>query len=407
MKSMMMALAVIALAPLTARAGGHAPILIQSDSDFAACECVSSGNGTAASPYVIGPLAINSAPEYGVYIDGTNLSKSFVLYNLTVAGNGAATAYGIELVNINSKNQAIIARVAGKQTSIQTNDVGILVRNSKGVVLDGGGANHKGPGVGNTGAGTVNKNATGAIDVENSSNITITGWQMSTNGPSVAPDWISLDPGIQYWAVGGVRFFGVIGSTIDHNSANNCTNVSYSIFFSSYNTISNNTADYPYTMNYLVTDGSAHNTIEHNEGGTGDFIGLMVADPLPGQPTLAQYGPTHDNLIAYNAIHSDGPTGNELNPISIVPAFLGGIVVLNGTYANQIINNNTWASTGADLVWAQAVPDSTTPIGIKTYPPLLHCNVSASEGGGGVSNLNGNTWSGNTFKVIDSCLPPQ
>ena len=46
-------------------------------------------------------------------------------------------------------------------------------------------------------------------------------------------------------------------------------------------------------------------------------------------------------------------------------------------------------------------------VGVKTYPPTLHCNVTASEGGGGVSNLNGNVWTGNTYQLIDSCLPAQ
>jgi hypothetical protein len=72
-----------------------------------------------------------------------------------------------------------------------------------------------------------------------------------------------------------------------------------------------------------------------------------------------------------------------------------------------IENNITWASFGSDLAWAQAVPDGTSAIGVKTYPPTLHCNVTASEGGGGVAKLNGNIWTGNSFQHIDACLPAQ
>jgi hypothetical protein len=36
--------------------------------------------------------------------------------------------------------------------------------------------------------------------------------------------------------------------------------------------------------------------------------------------------------------------------------------------------------------------------------PTLHCNVTRSEGGGGVANSNGNVWSGNTYKTIDPCI---
>ncbi len=392
-------------------AGGgskHAPIVIQSDSDFTSCSCVASGSGTTSDPYIIGPLTINNVNGNAVSIEGTNLTKSFELLNLTIAGNSATTDTGIVLNHINPSGiQTIVAKVFGVQTSIQTNNVGVLVENSNYVTLNGAGENPNGPGIANTGAGTINKNLNGAIDVENSSHITIKGWQTSTNGPSINPNWVTLDPSVADWAVGGVRFFGVTYSTIDHNAANNDTDVSYSLFNSSHNTVSNNTADYPFTMNYLITDGSSYNTFSGNDGSTGDFIGLLLADPLPGTTTLKTYGPSHDNTITSNTIHTDGPIGNELKPVDITPAFLGGIVVLNGTYNNSITNNQTWASFGSDLAWAQAVPSSSSEIGVVTYPPTLHCNVTASEGGGGVSNLNGNVWTGNTFQTIDSCLPAQ
>jgi len=382
--------------------------VIASDSDFAACACVVSGAGTSSNPYVIGPWTINNATGAAVSIDGRNLTKSFVLSNLTIAGNAASTETGIVLNHINPPGQpAIVANVAGDQTSIQTNNVGVLVENSRYITLDGGGANPGGVGTGNRAVGTINKNASGAIDVENSSHVTIRGWQLSANGPDAQPNWVTLDPAVSAWGVGGVRFFGVMSSTIDHNSANNDTDVSYALFHSSGNTVSGNTAAYPFTMNYLITDGSSSNTISGNEGSTGDFIGLMVADPLPGSWTLSTFGPSHNNTIVGNTIHTDGPIGNELSPVDITPAFLGGIVVLNGTYNNTIQSNQTWASFGSDLAWAQAVPSSSSAIGVLTFPPTLHCNVTASEGGGGVANRNGNSWIGNTFQTIDSCLPPQ
>ena len=40
-------------------------------------------------------------------------------------------------------------------------------------------------------------------------------------------------------------------------------------------------------MNYLITDGSSSNTLSGNEGGTGDFIGLLLADLLPGTGTVS------------------------------------------------------------------------------------------------------------------------
>jgi parallel beta-helix repeat protein len=385
----------------------HAPIVIASDGDFQSCNCVVSGHGTMSDPFVIGPWSINNINGTAVSIDGTSLTKSFVLSNLTIAGNQTAADTGIVLNHINMGGSAIVAQVSGAQTSIQTNNVGILVENSSNVTLDGGAASSSGPGA-KPGGGVINRNSDGAIDLEHATNITVQGWQMNANGGDHEPDWLGLDP--SSWGVGGVRMFGVTGSTVDHNSANNDTDVSYSVLDSSHNTISNNTANYPFTMNVLVTDGSSYNTVAGNAFSTGDFIGILVADPLPGYGTLESYGASHDNHIQGNSDHSDGPTGTELSPIDIAPAFLGGIAVLNGTYNNTITGNNIWSSAGGDLVWAQAVPDSGSAIGVVTYPPTLHCNVTLSNGGGGVTQHNGNTWTGNTVKLhknIDLCIPTQ
>ncbi len=395
------------LAPI-AHAGGppaHAPIVIQSDTDFSACACVTGGSGTTADPYIIGPWTINGGGT-AVFVDGTNLTKSFVILNLTAAGNGRSTDEGIVLQSVNAKGNGMIAAVVGKQTTIQSENVGIVVLNSRYVTLDGQGENANGPGIGNTGAGTLNKNVQGAVDVENSSNITVKGWQLSANGIDNSPDWVTLDPSVARWGVGGVRFLGVSYSVIDHNASNNCTDISYSLFNSSQNAVTNNTADYPFTMNFMIADGSSYNVLSGNVASTADFIGYLVADPLPGTWTLSQFGPTHDNVLTGNISHTDGPTGNEIKG-GVVPAFLGGFVVLNGTYNNQLTNNQDWSSTGTGFAWAQAVPNAATPIGVSTYPPILHCNVTASEGGGGVANLNGNVWSGNITQTIDPCLPAQ
>jgi parallel beta-helix repeat protein len=392
-----------------AAAGGdaHPSISIQIDADFGACNCVTGGLGTQKNPYIIGPWSINNVAGDAVRIDGTKLTKSFVLSNMTIAGNGAPTSNGIALVNINpSGTQTIYAAVQGNSTSIQTADIGVSIANSSYVILDGGGADPKGAGVGETGAGTINKHRTGAIDVENSDHITIRGWQMSASGPSFQPNWVTLDPSVAKWAVGGVRFFGVTHSVIDHNAFNNCTDNSVSLFNSSNNTVTHNTADYPFTMNFLLADGSSYNTLSGNVASTGDFIGYMIADPFPGTDTLETYGSSHDNVMTQNVSHSDGPTGTEKHS-GVVPAFLGGFVILNGAYNNKILNNQDWASTGTGFAWAQAVPTPLTPIGVANYPPVMHCNVTASGGGGGVANLNGNVWSGNVTKTIDPCIPPQ
>ena len=389
--------------PSYAAGGGgnaHAPIVIQSDADFMACTCVLSGIGTQANPYVIGPWAINKSSGAGVTIDGSSLTKSFVLLNLTIAGDGGSNSEGIVLRNINpAGTQNIVAQVEGAQTSINTAEVGIVVESSNYVTLDGGGANPNGPGIGNAGAGTINKQISGSIDIENSSHILVTGWQLSASGLSIQPDWITLDPTTATWGVGGVRFFGVTDSTIDHIAVNNCNDASISLFNSSYNTVSNNTSDYPFTMNYIVADGSSYNQVINNVATTGDFIGFLVADPLPETWTLLRFGPSHDNKFIGNTSIADGATGKEVHS-GVEPAFGGGFVVLNGTYNNVLTNNHALS-----FLWAQAVPDNSSAIGVAAYPPRIYCNVTASEGGGGIALYNGNSWTGNTAKLIPPCVP--
>ena len=164
----------------------HAPIRIVSDTDFDDCACVKGGTGKINDPYLIGPWAINKVSGDAVFVDGTTLTKSFVLLNLTIAGNGSSSARGIVLRGINPGGVPTIrAAVYGAQTSIQSLGVGILVENSSYVTLDGAGENPNGAGIRSQGAGTINKNALGAIDVESSSNIAVRGWQLSANGVDV------------------------------------------------------------------------------------------------------------------------------------------------------------------------------------------------------------------------------
>lgn len=403
-------LAAALFGPAGVRAGGVTvrPIRIARDTDFAACGCVSSGSGTTSDPYVIGPLAISPGSGDGIDIDGTLLTKSFVLYDVTSNGN---PGNGITLSNINpSGTQAITAEVLGGATTTNSNGGwGVQVVHSSGVTLDGVGVSTTGPGVANTGFATANQNLVGGIDLESSSHVLVRGWQFNADGGDTSPDWVGLDPST--FGGGGIRLFGVTDSTVDHNAANNSSDGHFMVFDSSGNTISNNTGGYPYTANFMVADGSAYNVLTGNSAWDGDYHGVLIADPLAGTVAgdriLGLYGPTHDNVVTGNYVHSNGPTGGEIKA-GIVPSFLGGIVILNGAYGNTISNNQTYASTGTDLGWAQAVPDASSPIGVANYPAMIMCNVTTYDGPGSVAPpLNGNVWTGNTYKVIAPCLPAQ
>lgn len=358
-----------------------APISIHGNSDLtppgsaSGCRCATLASGV----WVIGPWQISGAPGDGVYIE--NVTVPFLLKDMAVIKSGSA---GIHLRNVTFGAPTTV--VSGVNTSLQNNDVGILVEGSSGLILNGGGANPNGWGIVASGAGTINKNHSGAVDVENSSFIQVRGWQLSANGQDGSPDWISFDPSLAHWGVGGVRFFGVNNSWIDHNAANNDTSVSYSLFQSSNNRVTGNTADYPFTANLLIADGSSLNTIDGNDFGTADFIGILLANPLGGPYT------TQGNSITGNTVHSSGPTGTEIKA-GISPSFSGGIVLLNGVVNNLISGNQLWLNTGNDLKWTVAVTDGASPIGVTHLPTPSAC----------VAWSNLNTWSGNTFRTKDTC----
>jgi hypothetical protein len=240
--------------------------------------------------------------------------------------------------------------------------------------------------------------------------VTVTGWQMSANGEDhlASSLWVNLDPGVASWGVGGVRFFDVTSSTIDHNAANNDTDISYSLFASSNDLVTDNTADYPLTSNVMIADGSSYNTISGNDFSTADFVGILIADPLSSTP-LPAAASSHDNTVIDNVDHSDGATGAERHS-GLAPAFQGGIVILNGAYNNTVAGNQATSDSGAGIVWAQEVLNANSPIGIDSFPPSLQidvCNVTQSDGNSNLANDNGNTWTENIVQASYSCIPPQ
>ena len=137
------ALAVALGAPVAASAGigQHAAITITSDSDFTApgsasgCACVTAGNGTPASPYVIGPWAFtapSSGPvRYAIKVDN---SGGLVTSWFTISGISAnypgvsATDPVIWLVDVNN---AAISNV-----SANGEGVGVELDGSSYITLD-------------------------------------------------------------------------------------------------------------------------------------------------------------------------------------------------------------------------------------------------------------------------------
>ena len=100
---------------------------------------------------------------------------------------------------------------------------------------------------------------------------------------------------------------------------------------------------------------AAATRIEHSGHDMDDFkeimknLRLSVAASLIAcsMPALAQVQSVNRT--------ANGPTGTDIES-GIVPAFLGGFVVLNGTHNNLIQNNEDWASTGTALSGRRPCP---------------------------------------------------
>jgi hypothetical protein len=124
------AMAVAVGTPVAASAGTgqHGAITITSNSDFTApgsvtgCACVTAGNGTAASPYVIGPWAI-TAPSGGssgwaIKVDnsGGGVTSSFTISGISAGYSGVPfTDPVIVLVDVRNAAGTTISNVSANE----------------------------------------------------------------------------------------------------------------------------------------------------------------------------------------------------------------------------------------------------------------------------------------------------
>ncbi|MFI5166523.1 MAG: hypothetical protein ACHQQS_07890 [Thermoanaerobaculales bacterium] len=101
------------------------------------------------------------------------------------------------------------------------------------------------------------------------------------------------------------------------------------------------------------------------------------------------------NNTTGDAIHVDGT--NLTKSLALYSLSVAG---------NATGNSRGIALTNINRLGQQAIA-AATPINVVNAPPPVACNVAASEGGGGISTQNGNVWTGNAAKLIDSCITQQ
>jgi len=117
---------VASLAASPAGASQHGAITITSEGDFTApgsatgCACVTAGNGTPGSPYVIGPWAI-TAPSGGssgwaVRVDGGGITSTFTITGISANYSGVPFIDPvILLVNVNNPSGTTISNISANE----------------------------------------------------------------------------------------------------------------------------------------------------------------------------------------------------------------------------------------------------------------------------------------------------
>jgi parallel beta-helix repeat protein len=138
--------ATTALVPGASAGGGprHAAITIVSNSDFAACNCVTSGSGTPSSPYVIGPWTIKSPSGgsnggWSVKVDNSNggVTAFFDIVGITSAYDDSNAADpDIWLVNVHSATTIASGANGSTSTGANANGIGVRLDNSSNIRLD-------------------------------------------------------------------------------------------------------------------------------------------------------------------------------------------------------------------------------------------------------------------------------
>jgi hypothetical protein len=294
-------------APSYASANAHAAITITSNAGFTTCGCVTSGNGTAANPYVIGPWSIG-APSGGtsgwsVKIDnsGGGITANFNIFGISSTYNDTNTTDPtIWLVGVSTPTT-----ISGNNaTPTSGNDLGIGVEldHSSNISIDGVNYN-KGNGTG--------------VYLNGSSNISINNSKLKATCVVCSPH-----TGDGVYAVNSSNI--QIGTGADCPNTNPCNDLTYEDGFGIWlaNThdvvISQASTDANDTGGYVLDGPNTYNvTLENStSNGTGNIC------------------------ITFN--------GNKVNT-GYFTDLQGGLHIINGAHNNTIANDSFTANTGISI----------------------------------------------------------
>jgi hypothetical protein len=293
--------------PTSAGTSAHAAITITSNAGFSACGCVTSGNGTAANPYVIGPWSIG-APSGGtsgwsVKIDnsGGGITDYFNIFGISSAYNDTNTTDPtIWLVNIHTA--ATISGNSADPTGGNDLGIGVELDSSSNISIDGVSYN-KGNGTG--------------IYLNGASNVSINNTKLKATC-----DMCTVHTGDGIYAVNSSGL--QIGTGADCPNSNPCNNVTYDDGFGI----------------WLVNTHDV--VINHADGDANDTGGYVLDGSNTYNVTLENSSAQGDGDICFTV------NGQKLNS-GYHTDLQGGVHLTNGAHDNTIANDSFAGDTGVSI----------------------------------------------------------
>lgn len=293
--------------PALAAAGQHAAITITSDAGFSACSCVTSGNGTAANPFVIGPWTI-PAPSGGtsgwsVKIDNSRgrITAFFSIFGISSTYNNTSpTDPTIWLVDVHTATT--ISGTNANPTSGNNLGMGIELDGSSNISIDGVDYN-KGNGTG--------------LFLNGSSNVSVNNSKLKATC-----DLCSPHTGDGIYALNSSNL--QIGTGADCPASGPCVDVTY---------------DSGFAISLVNTADVVIDNVSADSADTGGYV-------LDGSGT---YHVTLENSTANAA----GPicitgSGQKVNT-GYVSDLQGGVHLINGAHDNTITGDTFTAGTGFSI----------------------------------------------------------
>ena len=284
--------------PSSAGTGAHTAITIASNAGFSTCDCVSSGSGTAADPYIIGPWAI-AAPSGGASGWSVKIDNSLGLITDVFDIVGISSTYNdsnttdptIWLVDVHTATA--ISGTSANPTGGNDLGIGIELDSSSNVSIDGVSYN-KGNGTG--------------IYLNGSSDISINNTKLKATCTICAPH-----TGDGIYTVNSSNL--QIGTGADCPNTNPCNDVTYDDGFGI----------------WLV---NSHDAVINEADADANDTGGYVLD-----------GPdTYNVTLENSASHATGNICITVNGQKVNTGYFtdlqGGLHIVNGAHNNTIVNDD-------------------------------------------------------------------